>query len=75
VHLFFDEGRPGRLLSIRSIRVIPLPDLVRMKLTRHLLKDQMHVKDLDEVGLITPEVEAALSPLLLGRLAQIRKTD
>jgi hypothetical protein len=43
-----------------------------MKLTSFRLKDQTHVKDLDEQKLITPEIEAGLSPLLFERLAQVR---
>jgi hypothetical protein len=52
--------------------LIPLADLVRMKLTSFRLKDQTHLKDLDEAGLITPEVEAVLSSILAERLAQVR---
>jgi len=35
----------------------PVLDLVRMKLTSFRLRDKVHIKDLDVVGLITPEVE------------------
>ena len=62
--------RPARV--IQGIRLVPLADLVRMKLTSFRLRDQTHVKDLDEVGLITPEIEAELSPILCDRLAQVR---
>jgi hypothetical protein len=60
----------GRI--IRNLRLIPLADLIRMKLTSYRLKDQMHLKDLDEAKLITPETEAGLSPILAERLAQVR---
>ena len=52
--------------------MIPLPDLVRMKLTSFRAKDAAHIFDLDEAGLITPEIEAALPPLLRERLAEAR---
>ena len=73
VHLIFAEDVPLRpVRNIQGIRVVPLADLVRMKLTSFRLRDQTHVKDLDEVGLITPEIEAELSPILHDRLAQVR---
>ena len=43
---------------------MPLVHLVRMKLSSFRLKDQMHLKDLDEAGLIMPEMGAGLSPIL-----------
>jgi hypothetical protein len=71
VHLFFgDELSPGR--RIRGLRLIPLEDLVRMKLTSFRAKDAAHLVDLDEASLITPEIEAGLSPLLRERLAEAR---
>lgn len=60
---------------LRGIRLIPLPDLVRMKLTSFRAKDEAHLKDLDEAGLITPEVEAGLSPLLRERLLRTRARE
>ncbi|PWT97111.1 MAG: hypothetical protein C5B51_32020 [Terriglobia bacterium] len=61
---------PGPLF--RGMRLIALPDLVRMKLTSFRARDEAHLKDLDEAGLITAEIEAVLSPLLRERLAQVR---
>ena len=49
-----------------------LADLVRMKLTSFRIQDQVHLKDLDGAGLITAEIEAGLSEILAGRLAQVR---
>ncbi len=49
-------------------------DLVTMKLTSFRLKDQVHLKDLDSVRLITPAIVAALPPLLRARLVQVRAT-
>jgi hypothetical protein len=60
---------------LRGIRLIPLADLVRMKLTSFRAKDEAHLKDLDEAGLITPEIEAGLSPLLRERLARTRARE
>jgi hypothetical protein len=53
----------------------PVEDLVRMKLTSFRLKDQVHIQDLDGVGLITPEIESQLSDLLRQRLAQVRASE
>jgi len=55
--------------------LIPLAALIRMKLTSFCIKDQMHLKDLDEAGLIAPEVGADLSPILAERLALVRAHD
>jgi hypothetical protein len=62
----------GSYRSIRGLRLIPLPDLIRMKLTSFRAKDEAHLKDLDEAGLITSDVEAGLSPVLMERLKQVR---
>jgi hypothetical protein len=55
--------------------VIALVDLVRMKLSAYRLKDQVHVKALDAAGLITPAVEATLTPELAARLEHVRETE
>ena len=83
VHLIFtgEKVRPdyvepvpamGPAQHLQGIRVVPLADLVRMKLTSYRLRDQTYLKDMDEVGLITPEIESSLSPILRDRLAQVR---
>ena len=83
VHMIFsgEKVRPeyleatpemGAWRTIREVRLVPPADLVRMKLTSFRLKDQAHLKDLDEAGLITREIEAGLSPALLERLLQVR---
>jgi hypothetical protein len=46
-----------------------------MKLTSFRAKDEAHLKDLDEAGLITPEVETGLPPLLRERLARTRARE
>jgi hypothetical protein len=58
--------------NLQGVRLIPLQDLIRMKLTSFRAKDETHLKDLDEAGLITSEIEAGLSPKLLERLRQMR---
>lgn len=55
--------------------VAPVADLVHMKLTSFRLKDKVHIQDMDSVGLITPEIEATLSPILAERLAEVRATE
>jgi hypothetical protein len=65
----------GPYRTIQGIRLIPLPGLIRMKLTSFRLKDQTHLKDLDEARLITPEIEVSLSPILRERLNQVRARE
>jgi hypothetical protein len=57
-----------------GILIVPVADLLRMKLTSFRLKDKVHIQDLDGVGLITPEVEVSLPGELLERLAEVRET-
>jgi hypothetical protein len=64
------EIGPCRVLQ--GVRLLPVEDLVRMKLTSFRLKDQMHLKDLDEAGVIAPTLESTLSPFHLDRLRQVR---
>ena len=47
-------------------------DVVKMKLTSFRLKDQVHIQDIDGVGLITKEVEHGFSAELRDRLEQVR---
>ena len=65
----------GHCRTLHGVRLIPLADLVRMKLTSFRSKDETHLKDLDEAGLITPEIEAGLSDTLRARLAQVRARE
>jgi hypothetical protein len=86
VHLIFtgEKVRPnysepapaiGACRTLHGVRLVPLGDLVRMKLTSFRSKDETHLKDLDEAGLITPEIEAGLSETLRARLAQVRERE
>ncbi len=87
VHLvFFDEKvRPEypepvpameqAVLAQHGLAIATVRDLVWMKLTSFRDKDRVHIRDLDGVGLVTPEIEASLSPVLRERLAHIRATE
>jgi hypothetical protein len=55
--------------------VIPVADLVRMKLTSFRDKDRVHVRSMDVAGLITQDVEKALPPELAERLKHVRETE
>ena len=46
-----------------------------MMLTSFRAKDQAHLKDLDEAGLITAEIESGLSTLLRERLKKARERE
>jgi hypothetical protein len=74
----YPESAPdiaGEPAVVRGYWLMPVPDLVRMKLTSFRLKDRVHIQDMDEVGLITAEIEAELSGVLRERLAHIRATE
>jgi len=45
-----------------------------LELTSFRLKDKVHIQDLDEVGLITPEIEQTLPEPLRARLAEVHDT-
>jgi hypothetical protein len=86
VHLVFvsEKVRPGYVEPVpasepvrtkEGILIAPVVDLVHMKLTSFRLRDKVHIQDLDSVGLITPEIEQTLSPVLMARLAEVRASD
>jgi hypothetical protein len=70
----YDEAVPaiGACRTLRGVRLVPAEDLVRMKLTSYRLKDEMHLKALDEAGVITAEIESGLSPIQRERLRLTR---
>jgi hypothetical protein len=86
VHLIFtgERVRPNQVVPNPSLRpehvsvhgvnvaVISVADLVQMKLSNNRDIDRVHVDDLDLVGLVTPTIEKALSPILRARLLEIR---
>jgi hypothetical protein len=51
--------------------MVPVADLVRMKLTSFRLKDKVHIQDMQGVGLITAEIEASLTTELRKRLDEV----
>jgi hypothetical protein len=63
------------VVTSESILVISAADLVRMKLTSFRQRDKTHIIDMDSVGLITPEIEAALPEPLRDRLQQVRAQE
>lgn len=68
-----DFSEPVR--TAEGILLAPVADLVWMKLTSFRLKDKVHLKDLDSVGLITPEIEASLPESLRERLREVRAAE
>ena len=89
VHLIFsgEKVRPNQMapnppidpekkrIHGKEIMVVPLIDLLRMKLSSFRLKDQVHIQALEAAGLITEAVENKLSQDLLSRLKHIRETE
>jgi hypothetical protein len=88
VHLLFssEEVRPNQTpnpplaperITIygKEVSIIPVADLVRMKLNSYRDKDRVHVRAMDAVGLITPDVERALPADLHSRLQHVRTTE
>jgi hypothetical protein len=56
---------------IKEIRTLPLESLVRMKLTSFRRKDQVHLLDMLDVGLIDPTWLDRFSPELRRRLQEL----
>jgi len=54
-----------------GILIVPVADLLRMKLISFRFKDKAHIKDMQGVGLITAEMEASLPEELRTRLAEV----
>jgi hypothetical protein len=78
-----ERTRPGNLLPAPEIqtvndpanfRVITLESLVVMKLTANRRKDQVHIQDLIDVGLIDASWLPRLPQQLAERLKQILDT-
>lgn len=68
--------RPTRLrLHGQGFWVIPVADLLTMKLSSYRDKDRVHARGMDAAGLITPDVEASLSEELRARLRHTRETE
>ncbi len=82
VHVVFagEKVRPEYLLPapdvaesdrVKSMRVLNLEALVRMKLTSYRLKDRVHLQDLLGVGLIDASWCSRLPPDLASRLQEL----
>ncbi len=56
---------------IKCIRTLTFPELVRMKLTSHRLKDRVHLQDMISVGLIDETWLDRFSPELRLRLKEL----
>jgi hypothetical protein len=65
----------GPYRKLQGVRLVPLADLIRLKLTTFRSEDETHLKDLDKAGLIAPEIESGLSDTLRARLAQVRARE
>jgi hypothetical protein len=85
VHVLFagEKVRPEYVLptpdvteseAAASYRVLALDALVRMKLTSFRRKDQVHLQDMLEVGLIDESWCDRLTPELAARLRQLLET-
>jgi hypothetical protein len=61
--------------TVHGLKLIPLADLVRIKLTSFRIKDQTDIKDLDEAGFITLDIEDELSTPLRERLRYVREHE
>ena len=53
----------------------PVANLVRMKLTSFRLRDRVHLKDMDAMGLITPQIEAQSPQALRERFRKVRAEE
>ncbi len=57
--------------TVGGVRVLPLESLVRMKLTSFRRKDQVHLLDLIQVGLVDAAWPERLPPELAARLREL----
>ena len=58
-----------------EVLVMPVRELVKMKLAANRDKDRVHIRSMDAASLITPEVERGLPEELRLRLKRIRETE
>jgi len=64
-----------KMIKGQEVWVVPVVDLVRMKLSANQDKDRVHLRSLDAAGLITPEIERGLPESLRARLQRVRETE
>lgn len=55
--------------------MIPVANLVQMKLSSYRDKDRVHIPGMDAAGLITQDVESTLNDALQSKLHHIRATE
>ena len=69
----YSEAAPSvdRFELIKSMRTLEFPELVRMKLISHRLKDRVHLQDMISVGLIDETWLERFSPELRLRLKEL----
>jgi hypothetical protein len=67
------EASPELVSTVEAdgFKLIPLADLVRMKLVSFRDKDRMHLRDLISVGLVDEALLSSLPPVLSARLREI----
>ena len=68
------DPEPKNILG-KDVMVIPVADLLRMKLTSNRDKDRVHVRSMDAAGLLTSAVEEKLPGEFLALLRHIRETE
>ena len=71
---FFPPNLTHAARTAQGYFVLDLPSLIRMKLLANRLRDQVHIKDMLELGLVTKEIKDGLSDELKKRLEHIRTT-
>jgi hypothetical protein len=64
-----------KVIQGHEVAVIPVVDLVTMKLTSFRDKDRVHVRAMDAAGLIGKGVEERLPQELIARLRHVRETE
>jgi len=64
-----------KMIQGREVAVVPVADLLRMKLSANRDKDRVHIRSLDAAGLITPEIERGLPVVLQAKLQHVRETE
>ena len=77
VRLVYEDNfapEKGRILG-QDVLVIPVVDLLRMKLSAFRDKDWVHVRGMDAAGLITAGIEEKLPAELRVWLQQVRETE
>jgi hypothetical protein len=68
----FPIDAPIKPQLIDGFPVAPVEQLLLHRLTRNKMKDMMYLRDMLDVGLITPEMEVPLPPALRDRLEWVK---